>query len=102
MDTPPFSTGTPRSKKKQKQPPPVLDPSLPPLTPEEAQILKEVQEKAIRLLASGMVDTDVYGQDRQGAKGKGRADKEKGWLKPNEQNLKNRRRQVEFEECIAR
>ncbi|KAF8554457.1 hypothetical protein OG21DRAFT_1508894 [Imleria badia] len=68
----------------------------PPLDDRRKQILKTVQEDFIRILAEKKIDTSVYGH---GEDGKSVRD---GVLKPNEQNVKNRAREVTFQQHINR
>ncbi|KAG6374429.1 Mis12-Mtw1 protein family-domain-containing protein [Boletus reticuloceps] len=68
----------------------------PPLDDRKKQILKIVQEDFIRMLAEKKIDTSVYGHGENG-----KAVRE-GALKPNEQNVKNRVREVTFQQHINR
>jgi kinetochore protein Mis13/DSN1 len=74
--------------------------SLPELTPEEAIFLRELQEEAIRMLAEGNIDTSVssHKDDDQQCE----MEEKKTWWKPNEQNVRNRKREVEFRECVTK
>ncbi|KAH9830289.1 Mis12-Mtw1 protein family-domain-containing protein [Rhodofomes roseus] len=59
----------------------------PPLSVEGAQLLKRVQESVIKMLAEKLVDTNVYGAtDAADSRPK----------KENEQNVKNRAREIRF------
>ncbi|KAI0080987.1 hypothetical protein K474DRAFT_50513 [Panus rudis PR-1116 ss-1] len=64
----------------------------PPLTQEEVQLLKGVQEDVIRMLAEKKVDTNVFTQP-----GQARPQED---LKENEQNVKNREREKRFNDLI--
>ena len=70
------------------------DPPL--LDDRRKQILKTVQEDFIRMLAEKRIDTSVYSQAEDGKTVK------EGVLKPNEQNVKNRAREVTFQQHINR
>ncbi|KAH7907674.1 Mis12-Mtw1 protein family-domain-containing protein, partial [Hygrophoropsis aurantiaca] len=70
------------------------DPPVPELTERERQIVRTVQEDFIRLLAEKKIDTSVYNHDDASSAGK--------ILKPNEQNVKNRAREIKFREHIER
>lgn len=58
----------------------------PPLSAEGAQLLKRVQENVIKMLAEKQIDTNVYGAADAGDRPK----------KENEQNVKNRAREIRF------
>lgn len=66
----------------------------PPLDDDKKALLKTVQEDFIRMLAERKIDTSVYSRDKTPCKGTN--------LKPNEQNVKNRAREVTFQEHINR
>jgi kinetochore protein Mis13/DSN1 len=66
----------------------------PPLTSEEADILRSVQEQLIKMLADKKIDTNVYND----GSGNGVA----AVMKENEQNVKNRAREVAFTARIER
>lgn len=68
----------------------------PPLDEREKQILKTVQDDFIRMLAEKKIDTSVYGHGPDDKAGDDRH------LKPNEQNVKNKEREVKFQEHIER
>lgn len=68
----------------------------PPLDDRKKQILKTVQEDFIRMLAEKKIDTSVYSNGEDGKSVK------EGILKPNEQNVKNRAREVTFQQHINR
>jgi kinetochore protein Mis13/DSN1 len=104
MTAPPLPSSTLTPKSKSKQPLNTApDPSLPTLTPQEAKFLREMQEEVIKRLAEGKIDTTLSSQSGGDVRGKGKSKEEaKTWRIPNEQNVKNRQREVEFKECIAR
>ncbi|KAG1821579.1 Mis12-Mtw1 protein family-domain-containing protein [Suillus subaureus] len=66
----------------------------PPLDERRKQILKTVQDDFIRMLAEKKIDTPVYGHVLDGQAGDERD------LKPNEQNVKNKEREIKFREHI--
>lgn len=68
----------------------------PPLDERRKQILKTVQDDFIRMLAEKKIDTPVYGHGLDGQVG-GELK-----LKPNEQNVKNKEREIKFREHIER
>ncbi|KAH0832997.1 Mis12-Mtw1 protein family-domain-containing protein [Lanmaoa asiatica] len=68
----------------------------PPLDDRKKQILNTVQEDFIRMLAEKKIDTSVYSHGEDGKTVK------EGVLKPNEQNIKNRAREVTFQQHINR
>jgi kinetochore protein Mis13/DSN1 len=68
----------------------------PPLDERRKQIMKTVQDDFIRMLAERKIDTSVYGHGSDGNVGDERH------LKPNEQNVKNKEREIKFREHIER
>ncbi|KIJ60374.1 hypothetical protein HYDPIDRAFT_117290 [Hydnomerulius pinastri MD-312] len=68
----------------------------PPLDDRKKQMLKTVQEDFIRMLAEKKIDISVYSRGSDGKT------PESGALKPNEQNVKNRAREVTFQQHINR
>ncbi|KAH7884268.1 Mis12-Mtw1 protein family-domain-containing protein [Phlebopus sp. FC_14] len=84
--TKPSKPPSERSSSSRGKDPPPLDDHL-------KRILKTVQEDFIRMLAEKKIDTSVYGG------GDGKASDH---LKPNEQNVKNRAREVTFQQHINR
>lgn len=68
----------------------------PPLDERRKQILKTVQDDFIRMLAEKKIDTPVYSHGLDGQAGDERN------LKPNEQNVKNKEREIKFREHIER
>lgn len=68
----------------------------PPLDERGKQILKTVQDDFIRMLAEKKIDTSVYGH------GPDEKDGDERHLKPNEQNVKNKEREIKFREHIER
>lgn len=82
------STSKPSSSGSGKDPPP--------LDEHRKQILKTVQDDFIRMLAEKKIDTSVYGHGPDGKAGDERP------LKPNEQNVKNKEREIKFREHIER
>lgn len=68
----------------------------PPLDERRKQILKTVQDDFIRMLAEKKIDTPVYGHGLDGQAGGEQK------LKPNEQNVKNKEREIKFREHIER
>ncbi|EPQ52472.1 hypothetical protein GLOTRDRAFT_140210 [Gloeophyllum trabeum ATCC 11539] len=90
---PSSSSGSkPKSGDPGKDPPA----NLRPLSAEAAKVLKAVQEDVVRMLAEKKIDTNVYGptgmlNDMSAKK-----------MKPNEQNIKNRAREIRFTEHIER
>ncbi|KAF9223801.1 hypothetical protein BS17DRAFT_802306 [Gyrodon lividus] len=68
----------------------------PPLDDRKKQLLKNVQEDFIRMLAEKKIDISVYSRGSDEKNSEGRA------LKPNEQNVKNRAREVTFQQHINR
>lgn len=66
----------------------------PPLSPEDMQLLKSVQEEVIRLLAEKKIDTNVSG-DSSSVPPPERT-------RANEQNVRNRARETKFNEHIQR
>jgi kinetochore protein Mis13/DSN1 len=82
------STSKPSSSGSGKDPPP--------LDEHRKQILKTVQDDFIRMLAEKKIDTSVYGHGPDG-----KASDERP-LKPNEQNVKNKEREIKFREHIER
>lgn len=66
----------------------------PPLSPEGAQMLRNVQEQLIKMLADKQIDTNVY-NDGSGTNDAAQA-------KENEQNVKNREREINFMARIER
>ncbi|KAI6039759.1 Mis12-Mtw1 protein family-domain-containing protein [Pisolithus marmoratus] len=81
----------------------------PPLNNDQKEILKVVQEEFIRMLAERKIDTSVYSQDKipgagingDGERG-GKGSEGRRGTKPNEQNVKNRDREVTFQRHIQR
>ncbi|KAI6033370.1 Mis12-Mtw1 protein family-domain-containing protein [Pisolithus marmoratus] len=81
----------------------------PPLNNDQKEILKVVQEEFIRMLAERKIDTSVYSQDKtpsagingDGERG-GKGGEGRRGTKPNEQNVKNRDREVTFQRHIQR
>lgn len=67
----------------------------PPLDERRKQILKTVQDDFIRMLAEKKIDTPVYGHGLDGQAGGEQK-------KPNEQNVKNKEREIKFREHIER
>ncbi|KAH7928300.1 hypothetical protein BV22DRAFT_1083444 [Leucogyrophana mollusca] len=88
------SSSTSKSKSQGKDPPP-----LPPLDAHLQQILQAAEEDVIRLLAEKKIDTSVYSHGHSDDAG---GDARNLNLKPNEQNVKNRAREVKFREDIER
>ncbi|KAI5990850.1 Mis12-Mtw1 protein family-domain-containing protein [Pisolithus orientalis] len=77
----------------------------PPLNNDQKDILKVVQEEFIRMLAERKIDTSVYSQDKlfgAGSAHNGKGGEGKREMKPNEQNVKNREREVTFQHHIQR
>ncbi|KAG8213334.1 Mis12-Mtw1 protein family-domain-containing protein [Butyriboletus roseoflavus] len=68
----------------------------PPLDDRKKQILKTIEEDFIRMLAEKKIDTSVYSHGEDGKT------VQEGALKPNEQNVKNRAREVTFQQHINR
>lgn len=66
----------------------------PPLSHEGAQLLKRVEEGVIRMLAEKKIDTNVYSEADEGDAGRPK--------KENEQNVKNRAREIRFNAHIQR
>ena len=64
----------------------------PPLPEKYVQVLKEVEEEVIKMLAEKKIDTNVYSP----------AGTAPQVVKENEQNVKNRAREVKFKADIAR
>ncbi|EGN98747.1 hypothetical protein SERLA73DRAFT_181372 [Serpula lacrymans var. lacrymans S7.3] len=73
----------------------------PPLSERGQQALKVVQEDMMRMLAEGRINTNVYGKNMPEGTGNGQVG-EGSKFKPNEQNLKNRAREIKFTEHIDR
>lgn len=75
--------------------------SLPPLSDRAKEVLRTVQEDAMRMLAEGQIDTGRYGapDDRRDLT------KVKGKLKENEQNVKNKAWELKYtamnEQCVS-
>ncbi|KAL4064226.1 Mis12-Mtw1 protein family-domain-containing protein [Scleroderma yunnanense] len=65
----------------------------PPLDDDKKALLRTVQEDFIRMLAERKIDTSVYPRNKTPSKTN---------LKPNEQNVKNRAREVTFQKHIDR
>ena len=65
----------------------------PPLSKEDAQLLKGVQDDVIRMLAEKKIDTNVFSPPEEAAS---------RVLKPNEQNIKNRAREKRFNAHIQK
>ncbi|KAI6017935.1 Mis12-Mtw1 protein family-domain-containing protein [Pisolithus microcarpus] len=82
----------------------------PPLNNDQKEILKVVQEEFIRMLAERKIDTSVYSQDKApstGITGDGErrgvnGGEERREMKPNNQNVRNREREVTFRRHIQR
>ena len=66
----------------------------PPLSQEDVRLLKDIGEELVRMLAQRKIDTNVYNQP-------GKND-ERRQLKENEQNVRNRAREVKFNAHIQR
>lgn len=66
----------------------------PPLSPEEAQVLRGIQEQLIKMLADKQIDTNVYND--------GSASSIAAETKENEQNVNNREREIKFTARIER
>ncbi|TFK49790.1 hypothetical protein OE88DRAFT_1662456 [Heliocybe sulcata] len=97
--TSPSSTSKPApSSSKHKSSDAGKDPpaSLKPLSANASKLLRAVQEDAIRMLAERKIDTNVYSPN--GVSSEASTKK----MKPNEQNIKNRAREVRFTEHIER
>jgi hypothetical protein len=62
------------------------------------QILKAMQDNAIRMLAEWKIDLSLYGYDRAESS----QDKNERTLKPNEQSIMNRTLEVRYVEQIKR
>ena len=82
---------------------------LPPLTDEQAALLRGVQEDIIRMLAENKIPVQLVSHPERGtgeastSAGEGSTGKGTGiGLKANEQNVRNRAREVTFGECIAK
>ncbi|KAG0702823.1 Mis12-Mtw1 protein family-domain-containing protein [Suillus ampliporus] len=88
------SSSKPQSKSKASSSGSGKDP--PPLDERKKQILKTVQDDFIRMLAEKKIDTSVYSHGPDGLVGDERN------LKPNEQNVKNKEREIKFCEHIER
>lgn len=67
----------------------------PPFSTEDVHVLKGVEEDMIKMLAESKIDTDVFSSDD----GSARPPTE---LKPNEQNVRNRAREVRFNAHIQK
>lgn len=66
----------------------------PPLSPDDLQVLKDVKEDVIRLLAEKKLDTNVFSPTA--------AAKPPQVLRENEQNVRNKEREVKFNENIQK
>ncbi|KZT23294.1 hypothetical protein NEOLEDRAFT_1136608 [Neolentinus lepideus HHB14362 ss-1] len=86
------------SSSKHKSGDPGKDPpvNLKPLSSDASKLLRAVQEDAIRMLAERKIDTNVYNPNGMSS------DTSMKKMKPNEQNIKNRAREVRFTEHIER
>ncbi|KAI0925492.1 hypothetical protein AcV5_008214 [Taiwanofungus camphoratus] len=93
MNEPPEQAPQASSSKRRESKNSGKDP--PPLSGGGMQVLKRVEERVIKLLAEKNIDTNVY---RSGGE---RADAEKP-KKENEQNVKNRAREIRFNAHIQR
>ncbi|KAI6098322.1 Mis12-Mtw1 protein family-domain-containing protein [Pisolithus croceorrhizus] len=75
----------------------------PPLNNDQREILKVVREEFIRMLAERKIDTSVYSQDKAPSAGiTGDGERKGGEMKPNDQNVRNREREVTFRRRIQR
>ncbi|KDQ52709.1 hypothetical protein JAAARDRAFT_162538 [Jaapia argillacea MUCL 33604] len=88
------STPEPSSSRRKSSNPGKDPPPLPPLSPDDAALLKELQDDVIRMLAEKRIDTNVFsvggvldGLDVPPKK-----------MRENEQNVKNRAREIKFTE----
>jgi len=81
---------------------------LPPLTDDQKSLLRGVQEDLIKMLVDKKIDTNVISHDvlEGGGLGVGGKDKGKGkagaGVKENEQNVRNRAREVTFNKLIEK
>ncbi|PFH48311.1 hypothetical protein AMATHDRAFT_65800 [Amanita thiersii Skay4041] len=71
-------------------------PDLPPLSSRATELLRKAQDDVIRMLADRKIDLSVYGDDQQVTKGKQKE------LRPNEQNVMNRKWEIIYAEEIKR
>jgi kinetochore protein Mis13/DSN1 len=81
---------------------------LPPLTDDQKSLLRGVQEDLIKMLADKKIDTNVISHDVLDGGGLGAGGKDKGKgkadtaVKENEQNVRNRAREVTFSKLIEK
>ena len=66
----------------------------PPLSAEDVNLLKSVEEDIIKLLAESKIDTNVFSPPEEA--------EAHSQLKPNEQNVRNRAREVRFNAHIQK
>jgi hypothetical protein len=79
---------------------------LPPLTDDQKSLLRGVQEDLIKMLVDKKIDTNVISHDVLEGSGLGVGGKDKGkgkaGVKENEQNVRNRAREVTFNKLIEK
>ncbi|KDQ08735.1 hypothetical protein BOTBODRAFT_561526 [Botryobasidium botryosum FD-172 SS1] len=90
--SPPSPNHTDRNKGAPPSPP------LPALSPHASNLLKEMQDELIQMLAAGKIETNVWNSQTNGAESEAGRKK----FKEHEQNIRNRNREREWGAAIER